>query len=298
MKKLFILNFLLFFSVSSMAEESKKLCKEGKGLLPGKTCYCGDEFIHTGKKLTCSGDNFCNKDLVANLCNTTKEDVQRHAVSKHSHVSIQTLGGTAATDSWDDSRGIASVKKTTHVKRNYNYVASSNIATCQDGASLSPGQSCVCGSEYQYHGKKLTCAGDATCGFNVVNTVCGTHHSQRTNIKDQGFYVLHRTNTGSVKYRTKYAPYVSKKKTIKKTIKTDRQVAEESLDTELFDEGDFTEEFNEEFNENDFSTRDIASEKESTSKTMTKKTTIIKKTTRSVVDDEIDLDELIEDDWE
>ncbi len=300
-----------------------RVCIPGKGLLPQKSCVCSDQFAQAGKKLTCSGDSFCNKELVATLCNSMRNDELRKRINYkrttvlsgqelprqhfHSHHSMRSV----ASDHSHMNNGNYHMNQQTMIKRKvipnrhyslnkkttqYRGLASVTNGTCDSDTSLQPGESCLCGSEYKYEGKKLTCAGKATCNFSVVNTVCGTHHAER-NIKNQGFHVLHRTNSGRIKYRPKYSDVLKTKRT-KVIKKTNRQLVESDLDSEIFK--DETEDFNESFSgEMGTNTRDIATSDSWTEGSgKTSKTTIIKKTTRTVIDDDIDLDELIEDeDW-
>jgi len=227
-----VLNVLMYlclglpiFAISSDVgtEGIRKTCSPDKGLLPGRTCYCPSDSPAKGKRLTCSGKNLCDNQLVSSLCNK-KGVVTANLNTPTRKVSL--INGKYNEDHHYFSPKVKS--------KNFRYVASNtNIATCEAGDSLSPGQSCLCGQGFRFAGKKLTCAGKAKCNENVVNNVCGTHHSER-DVKNQGFYVLHRTNSGEIKYRPKYAPLKSSK-TIEKTK---RQIATESLGKEFNEEDD------------------------------------------------------------
>ncbi len=225
-----ILNVLMYlclglpiFGISTgmAADEVKKTCSPDKSLLPGRTCYCPADSVAEGKRLTCSGDNLCGKKLVSSLCNTKGTSRKNLSTSTQK---VAVLSGEYNPEFHHFSSKVKS--------KNFRYVASnSNIGTCEAGDKLSPGQSCLCGAGFRFKGKKLTCAGQAVCNEEVVNNVCGTHHSER-DVKNQGFYVLHRTNSGEIKYRTKYAP-IKSSKTIEKTK---RQIATESLGKEFSEE--------------------------------------------------------------
>ncbi len=213
---------LIGISTAQAEDSLRKTCNLSKGLLQGRTCFCpADSPAGKEKKLTCSGGNLCDKELVSTLCNTKGKNNKNLSTGVKK---VSVLSGDYNSEHHYFSSKVKS--------KNFRYVASNgSIGTCEAGDKLSPGQSCLCGAGFRFKGKKLTCAGEAVCNEEVVNNVCGTHHSER-DIKNQGFYVLHRTNSGKVKYRTKYAP-IRSTKTIEKTK---RQIATESLGKEFSEE--------------------------------------------------------------